>query len=398
MNAEPRVGVGPAARPIQSGVDRVWARRRDISVTLVVAVALVGVVFWLAGHFAGSLIIIVMATLIAYALYPAVRALARVMPRVLATLIVYLLFLGALAAVGYFVTNAAVDQLSRGVSQIRDLLTPASHGADPPLIVWLKQLGVTQDQIDSVLGQLASQGQTIVTGAVPIIGGVFVTAFNLLLTLILSVYLVNDGHRIGGWLQRQAPTSVQPRLDYFLDALQRIVGGYIRSQFVLSILSGILTGAIMLAFGVPYAMLLGVVAFLLQFIPVTGSPILIVVCTLVALGQGWQVAIGVFVAVVAMRILLDNVLGPRISGKAVGLHPAVAIAAVIIGGEVWGVWGVLLAAPVAGLLQAIGAYLWFSWRETHPEDFTSTQVSELVAEEEAGVVPVIVIATETPDA
>ena len=72
---------------------------------------------------------------------------------------------------------------------------------------------------------------------------------------------------------------------------------------------------------------------------------------------------------VGVHILEGDVLGPRIVGKAVGVHPAVSLIALIAGGELFGIWGAIFASPIAGLVQAILTAFWKQWRKTHPDQF-----------------------------
>ena len=108
----------------------------------------------------------------------------------------------------------------------------------------------------------------------------------------------------------------------------------------------------MTLFHVPYAVLLGVMAFVLEFIPVLGTLTSGAICVLIALSQGWLIALGVLIYFILVHIFEGDVVGPRIVGKAVGLHPAVSLVALIAGAELFGVWGAVLAAPLAGLIQA----------------------------------------------
>jgi predicted PurR-regulated permease PerM len=121
--------------------------------------------------------------------------------------------------------------------------------------------------------------------------------------------------------------------------------------------------------GVPYALLLGVLAFVLEFIPVLGTLVSGAICVLLALTKGWFWAIIVLAYFVFVHIIEGDVVGPRIVGKAIGLHPVVSLVALIAGGELFGIWGALFASPVAGVLQAFLVAIWSEWRETHPQEF-----------------------------
>jgi predicted PurR-regulated permease PerM len=91
----------------------------------------------------------------------------------------------------------------------------------------------------------------------------------------------------------------------------------------------------------------------MEFIPVIGVMISGAICILIALGvQGWQKALIVWGVFVLVHVLEGDVVGPRVRGKAVGIHPVTALLALVAGTELWGVWGALLGAPIAGLLQA----------------------------------------------
>jgi len=117
---------------------------------------------------------------------------------------------------------------------------------------------------------------------------------------------------------------------------------------------------------VPYAALLGLLAFLLEFIPTLGTLLSGVICVLVALTQGWVLALIVLGYFVLIHVLEGYVVAPRVLAKAVGLHPAVSIIALLVGAELLGVWGALFAAPAAGLLQVLLTSLWQGWRHDHP--------------------------------
>jgi predicted PurR-regulated permease PerM len=169
------------------------------------------------------------------------------------------------------------------------------------------------------------------------------------------------------------PDQQQGRIRFLLETLQRVIGGYIRGQVLLCGLIGFLVGAGMYVIGVPFALLLGVLAFVLEFIPVLGTLISGAICVLLALTKGWVFAVIVLAYFVVVHVIEGDVVGPRIVGKAIGLHPVVSLAALIAGSELFGIAGALLASPVAGVLQALLIAIWTEWREAHPKDFQQAQ-------------------------
>jgi predicted PurR-regulated permease PerM len=144
--------------------------------------------------------------------------------------------------------------------------------------------------------------------------------------------------------------------------VNRVIGGYIRGTFTLAALIGLMVGIGLWLFGVPYAAILGVLAFFMEFIPVLGVFITGTAAVLLALFQGWQLALFVLGYFVLAHVLEADVIGPRILGKAIGIHPAVGLVAFLAGTELFGIWGALFAAPVAGLLQAAVTAGWLELR------------------------------------
>lgn len=347
----------------------IWAERRDRMVVALGITAFVIFGAWLAGHIARALILLVVAALLAYALAPAVRALRRFMPRGLALAVVYLVLVAILVGIGYLVVSTTIQQLTALIPQLKTFVSAGPHGQPSPLLQTLHRLGLTQQQIDAAQQQLTTQLEGVAHSVVPFIEGVVNSTLDLVLVLVISVYLLIDGERVAEWLHTRTPLETQGRISGFMDTLQRVVGGYIRGQLIMSTFIGVLVGVGMAILRVPDPMLLGVLAFILEFIPVLGTLVSGIVCIGLAMTQGWLTAVLVLIYFVVVHILEGDVVGPRVLGRAVGLHPAVSLVALIAGGELYGILGALFAAPVAGLAQAVIRDIYMKWRKTHPADF-----------------------------
>jgi len=348
-----------------------WARWRDIPIAILAWTALVAIALWGAGHIVRTLLLLVLAALLAYALAPGVKLLQRVMPRFLAILIMYIVVLGVVSLLLYFVVSTALQQISTFSTFVQYLLTPKSNGQLNPLEQTLQSVGISQSQIASARDQIIARTEGIAGSAVPLLTGFFDFLLDVVVVAVLSIYFLIDGSRITTWFRTNMPQAAQA--NFLLDTLQRVVGGYIRGQVLLSVLIGVLVGGGLTVFHVPYALLLGVLAFILEFIPILGTLVSGLICTLVALTQGWVIALGVLIYFIVVHILEGDIIGPRIVGKAVGLHPIVSIAALIAGAELFGVVGALFASPLAGVLQALLIALWIHWRESRPEAFEEAQ-------------------------
>lgn len=351
-----------------------WINARDRGLAILIWLALLLVVFWLLSHIVTTLLLIGLAAILAYALTPAVKLLDRWLPRSLAVVIVYIVALSALGALAYLIFSTAVSQITNLAQNLPDLLKPSTPGNPSGIAQLLRPLGVTDDQVNEVRQQVinwaeASAGQ-IATQALPIITGIASAIVDLVLVIVLSIYLVIDGPRAITWMRHAAPVRHLNRMMFFLDTLGHTVGGYIRGEIFMAVLIGVLVGGGMFFFGLPYALLLGVLAAVFEFVPILGTLASGATCVLIALPtKGWVIALLVLGYFVVVHVLEGDVIGPRIIGRALGLHPVVAIAALVAGAELFGIWGAIFAAPLTGLIQAVLVALWTQWRQSHPEEF-----------------------------
>jgi predicted PurR-regulated permease PerM len=346
-----------------------WAERRDIPIAIIAWIALAVFTLWAASFVIQTILVIVIASLLAYALTPAVKLLSRVMPRALAILIVYLVVLTALGFLLYFLINTTIAQVTALITNLRAFLSPNSKQL-AAILAFLKRYGISQQQINGFIQQIINQAEGFIGGIVPLISSIINGVLDFIIVAVLSVYLLMDGPRLKRWIEQHAPDSQKERINFSLNTLNRVVGGYIRGQFTLSLLIGILVGVGMALFHVPYAELLGVMAFVLEFIPVLGTLTSGAICVLIALSQGWLIALGVLIYFIGVHIFEGEVVGPRIVGGAIGIHPAISLIALITGASLFGIWGALLASPIAGLIQAVLVAIWQNWRDTHPEQFS----------------------------
>jgi predicted PurR-regulated permease PerM len=356
------------AQPSKSSIN--WARRRDIPIAILAWTAVVVLIFWGASHIIRTLLLLIVAALIAYAIAPGVKFFQRFLPRAIAILIMYLLVFACIAVFIYFVADTAVHQVISFSRTLGDFLS-GNIDSSSPIARTLMSFGITQQQITSVRSGLLSRAESIAGSALPFLTGFLNSLLDIVVIIVISVYFLIDGERIARWSRNNMPQSVQA--NFLIDTLQRVVGGYIRGQLLLAVIVGVLVGGGLTVLQVPYALLLGVLAFFLEFVPILGTLVSGAICTLIALTHGWIIAVIVLAYFVVVHIFEGDIIGPRIVGQAVGLHPIVSIAAIIAGSELFGIWGALFASPIAGVLQALLVAIWTHWRETRPEEFTQAK-------------------------
>jgi predicted PurR-regulated permease PerM len=195
----------------------------------------------------------------------------------------------------------------------------------------------------------------------------------MVLVALFSIYFVLYGPAMTHWLRTKTPESQRGRLDFLLKTLRRVVGGYIRGTVLLALIIGVLMGIGLAIIGIPYAFLLAVFAFALEFLPVLGVYITSIAILAVALTQGWITALITLVFLIVVETLENNILTPRIVGRAVGLNPIITIFALLAGVELFGIIGGLFSTPIVGMIQAIIVAWWQAWKKRHPEQFPEEQ-------------------------
>lgn len=352
-----------------------WVRRLVITFTILGWFALAYVIFWLLGKVGQALILLAIGALLAYVIYPLVALLQRVMPRPLAVVVVYLLVFGAIGFLLYLVGTTIIAQLRSLIQYVQSLINSnGSNSQVQPILNALQQVGISETQLRSFGQQLLGQLQGLLSNAIPVVTNVFNVLLNTFLTAMLSIYFIFTGPKVTLWLRQKTPLNQRQHMNFLLDTTQKVVGGYIRGTITLGIVFSILTGIGISLIGVPYAFLLSVFAFVLEFIPFLGVYVTGAAIVLLALTQGWTtglLALGIFVI---LQNLENNVLAPRIVGGAVGINPIINIFAVIAGTNLFGLAGAFFAAPVAGLIQALLKAIWSSWQKSRPDQFPEEQL------------------------
>lgn len=351
---------------------RIWVRRVLILLTILGVLTLMAVAVWIAGHIITTLLIVIVGALIAYAIVPVVDVFHRVMPRALAITLSYLCVIIILGVILYLVVGTAIFQISLMARSITIWLKPDSKG-NTLLLELLLRAGLTSAQITALQQQLTAGlsdlAGSLASGLVPLLGGLIGGLLNILLTVVISIYLLIDGGRAVRWMRLALPRPYLSQVGSIIDTMQRVVGGYIRGQILLCTVNAFLVGIGLSLIRFPYAILIGVLTFITEFIPVLGTIICGAIAVLLALTQGWVMTVEVLGFFILIHIIEGYVLAPRLVGKAVELNPAIMLVALTLGGELFGPFGAIFAAPVAGLLQAFCIALWLQYRQTHAEEF-----------------------------
>jgi predicted PurR-regulated permease PerM len=337
-------------------LDLDWQKALIILLCLLAGVALLWVVWQVISPILHTLVLFGLAAVLAFALSGPVDMLApRIGNRLLAIVAVYLL-------VGIVVVGGIILLAGPFVRQASDLASALPQYASdlqaraPEVQTTLGQYGIQTD-LDQLKAQAASaieKGGTDVlknlAGTLAEVGGMIL---DIVLALVISLYLLVDGPRFGKRSLAIIPSQHRAKALFLQDNTSRVLGGYLRGQLALALIIGILAGVGTGLLGLPYAVVLGVLAGLFELVPMFGPILSVVPAVLVALFMPFPTVVWVVLLFLVIQQVENNVLAPRISGHAVGLHPLGAMFALLAGFQLAGLLGALFAVPLAGVLWVL---------------------------------------------
>ena len=337
-------------------VTRAWRHlERPVRILVYLLIALTLVMLfhqseYLVVHLFDVLLLFVFAAIIALLLTPVIDRMERLSVfkgrRVFAVVLLYVVIIGLIAGLIALVTPALIGQAkqlpaleSRAIAFVR-FLQDAIDSAGIPLKLSLPSgaSGISTAVLGSVLG---------------ILTGTLGTLINVLLVVVISIYLLVEGRQLIASM-RKLFVGREDVYDFTLLAVGTTVGQYARGQLVMSLVMGTYTGVAMTVIGVPYAVVLGILTFFLEFLPLIGAPIGMGLAVLIALVfKGPLIGLLALIAAVGGHAIEAYILGPRVTGSATRIHPLVAMAALLIGAELGGILGALFGVPVAALLNVL---------------------------------------------
>lgn len=353
-----------------TSVRSIWLRRLLIALLVLACIGIGAVALYAISLISAAVILLLVSALLAYMIYPLIQFFQRRLPRPLAIIMAYLVIVSVVAVILYIVMVFIIQQSSSLVRSIQFLLSPEGERQTQPFIASLGKFGISQEQIAQFKSQVLAQLRGVIAGFLPFLVGTLNNIIVLVVVVTLSVYFVLDGVRIIRWLCLKTPAAHRDTITFLMHALDQSLGGYLRGMLLLGTIGALSTGSVLALLHVPYAALLGVLFFLLFFIPVIGGYVIGPLCILAALPQGGVTALIVAIFMVFLQqILLGQILSPRVFSRSVGLHPIVALFALFAGGQLFGVLGGFLSVPVAGVIQQIIVAQWHRWKANHPEQF-----------------------------
>lgn len=315
----------------------------------------------------GVLLTFLAAAVLAYVLNPVVRLLEswRV-PRVVAVIGVFLALILSTAAALLVLVVPAVTQirsLVRNPQRLADGANALTERAQQLPYVGRYVAELDHDRVLQLLQSNApSAGQVfdVTTGVVGGVFGVFGTLLNLLLLVLVSIYLLLEREKITRALLRTIPETIRDQSLELFHAVERTLIRYLKGQFLLCVIMGVLGWAIMFFTVGDFALLVGLWVGLTEIIPVLGAFLGAIPGVLIALflpEGGFTMALVVAGLFLVAQQIEGNILVPRIQGGSVGVHPLWVLFGTLAGTALYGLLGAVFAVPIVAIIAATFRYL-----------------------------------------
>lgn len=311
----------------------------------------------------GLLYIVVGAIFLAYLLYPAVHRLRARMPLGAAIAVVYATLAATIALLLYLIVpgiTTDVKQISANAPQLIRTYQSALDNPNDPLLSRLPDaVRAELLKLPTFLSQwLSTHGQEAAGHAFTILLGAFTIIATFVIIPLLSIYLLADLDRLRIGVLKTLPRDRWGAALNVIGEIDGVIGGFIRGQLIVAATVGILLTIALLALHVPYAFLLGALAALGDLVPYVGAVLTFIPAVgIAAMNNGWGNAAIVAAIFVGIYQLEGHVISPMIVSSQVKLSPLIVLLAILIGAELGGVFGMLVAVPIAGALRVILLHL-----------------------------------------
>ncbi|MFZ2050241.1 MAG: AI-2E family transporter [Solirubrobacteraceae bacterium] len=342
-------------------------------VQLVVLPLAIIAAFLLARAAGKVLLIFIIAALIGLILNPAVEGLQRRvrLPRGLAVLTVYMGFFLALAGIGLLLANPVSNQVQAFAHNVPHLIREGEHalaGLQSTLNkagLHVKLVGHGKTALQTLKSTVEKSATSLVSTAGSVLSEAAAAIVDVVLVFVLSVYVLLYGKRIGALVRRAMPPGDGTKTDDYPHLVQRAVSRYVGGQLLFSVIMGTTAGLALYIYGVlgifpdgrTYAIAFGAFLGFMELIPYLGPVLGAVPPVLVAFFTDPITAVWVAVLFIGIQQLEGHVVAPQIFGHTLRINPLIVIFGLLIGAQIWGVIGALVALPILSVLRETVIYL-----------------------------------------
>jgi predicted PurR-regulated permease PerM len=324
------------------------------------------------GHAMGTvLVVVVAASVVAVILNPLAKLFQRLVPRALAIIFSYLVILLIFAGIGALLSAPVSDQLTHFANNFPAFVKRVNHDLmniqhffnTHGIKVHLAQQG--HSALQTLQKQVLKSSGSILSFSRDVLGQLVTISVDLVLTFVLSVYMLVYAREIGALVRRWMPDGDGTPGDDYPLLIQHAVGGYVRGQLLFSLIMGGSTGIVLELLGLlgifrdgsHYAVFFGLFYGLMELIPYIGPILGAIPPIVVALASQPIAALWLLIAFVLLQQLEGHVVAPQVFRLSLRINPILVILALLIGYQIYGIPGALLALPFATMIRATALYL-----------------------------------------
>jgi len=276
--------------------------------------------------------------------------------RGLATLLVFVTGLGLLAGMLYAFISPLVDQAQRFADDLPSYVEDARNGKGR-VGELIKRYNL-DDYVDEHQAELQDWVRNLGTPALDVVKKIFTTIFAAVTIIVLTFLMLLETPKLTGGLLSMIPSSHRNRVRTVAEDAARAMSGYVFGNVLISIIAGVSTWIVLAILGVPYAGVLGLWVGFVDLIPLVGATLGAIPTTLIAFVHSVPAGIAVVVFYVVYQQFENHVLQVSIMARTVRVNPLVVLVSVLVGVELFGLLGALLAIPGAGVIQVVARDLW----------------------------------------
>jgi predicted PurR-regulated permease PerM len=332
----------------------VGTRRFLIALTILAWLGIAAMLIWALRLIGSVLLLYSIAASLAFIVFPLVKALDRVVGRGAAALLVMALVVAAMLALISWLGMSLVEQGGALADRLAFLTPPNALQQIPWLAHVLQSCGVDPSPVRMPLNERLHALIARSGNFAGVVGGVVVALINTVAAITIITYLFINGARLIRCLRGSTPMVYRPSVNFLLDTLNEKMGGFLRGQLLVVVIITIMIGVGAYVIGWPYIAIFIATVFTLEFIPVLGGWVAGTVGVL--FGFSHSIATGLtmlaFTAIM-FGVVEGQILIPRITGRAVQVHPLFVLAGLLIGAELIGLPGALFAPALTGVLDVI---------------------------------------------
>ncbi len=350
-------------------------------VTILVAMWVISIIWSLLASVGDILLLFFLAWVITFILAPVSNFLiSRKFPRVLAVSLVYIALLIVISGAIVLMVPAIQAQVTHLADEIKsDLSAERLEALNQSAVDLLHRFGFSTKDAQHIVSQISAQipawagslANNAVNFATTLVTSIMSLLFNTALIVIISLYIMLDGHRLVESIVAKLPPKWAPDVRMFQRHVNETFGGFFRAQIIIALIYGLFTWMVLLALGQPNGFLASLLAGLIMMIPFIGSfgafipPLLLVVLQTPNDELLGKVLVLVLLLIVAQQIALQ-LIAPRVFGKTLGVNPLVLFAALLLGAKWGGVWGAFFAGPIVAVFVAVGVTFYDRFAQNSP--------------------------------